>query len=200
MLGTRWSANANFISIGTYAEADRVRQSAGPTISSLLDFTDGYVKNERFVVEDDGFPNLLLNTIKACLDNGVRTPIGKHLLKELEEYLRDDSPLRSLMVWLSAGKDAGDGQLLLKRRWFMPWKRVLSLMWEVEHSRRRARGHERDASEPDRGHRRASARPPDMEPLEESGDAPPAGRRADGRRRPARGSSTISGTCTATRI
>ena len=63
-----------------------------------------------------------------------RTPFGKHLLKEFEEYLRDDSPLRSLMVWLGAGKDAGDGQLLLKRRWFMPWKRVLSLNWEVEHS------------------------------------------------------------------
>jgi cholesterol oxidase len=134
MLGTRWSANANFISIGTYSEADRVRQSAGPTISSLLDFTDGYFKNERFVVEDDGFPNLLLNTVKAYFDDGVRTPLGKHLLKEFEEYLRDDSPLRSLMVWLSAGKDAGDGQLLLKRRWFMPWKRVLSLIWQVEHS------------------------------------------------------------------
>lgn len=134
VLGTRWSSNANFISIGTYSDADRVRQSAGPTISSLLDFTDGYFKNERFVVEDDGFPNLLLNTIKAYFDNGVRTPFGKHLLKEFEEYLRDDSPLRSMMVWLSAGKDAGDGQLVLKRRWFMPWKRVLSLIWEVEHS------------------------------------------------------------------
>ena len=133
-LGTRWSANANFISIGTYSEADRVRQSAGPTISSLLDFTDGYVKGKPFVVEDDGFPNLLLNTMKAYLDDGVRTPLGKRLLQELEEYLRDDSPLRSLMVWLSAGQDAGDGQLVLKRRWFMPWKRVLNLLWEVEHS------------------------------------------------------------------
>ena len=133
-LGARWSANANFISMGTYSDVDRVRQSAGPTISSLLDFTDGYFKNERFVVEDDGFPNLLLNVVKAYLDNGVRTPFGKHLLKEFEEYLRDDSPLRSLMVWLGAGKDAGDGQLRLKRRWFMPWTRVLSLIWEVEHS------------------------------------------------------------------
>lgn len=133
-LGTRWSANANFISIGTYSEAERVRQSAGPTISSLLDFTDGYVKGKPFVVEDDGFPNLLLNTIKAYFDNGVKTPFGKRLLKELEEYVRDDSPLRSLMVWLSAGEDAGDGQLMLKRRWFMPWKRVLHLLWEVEHS------------------------------------------------------------------
>src|SRR5688572_31051592 len=107
-LGSRWSANANFISMATYAENDRVRQSTGPTIASMLDFTDGSFRDQRFVVEDDGFPNLLLNTIKAYFDNGVRTRLGKHLLKELEEYLRDDSPLRSMMVWLSAGKDAGD--------------------------------------------------------------------------------------------
>jgi cholesterol oxidase len=134
ILGTRWSANANFISMATYSKEERVRQSTGPTIASILDFADGGFRNERFVVEDDGFPNLLLNAIKAYLDGGVRTPPGQHLLKELEERLRDDTPLRNLLLWLGAGKDAGDGQLLLKRRWFMPWKRDLTLNWEVEHS------------------------------------------------------------------
>ena len=134
-LGKRWSANANFISMATYPDRDRVRQSTGPTIASMLDFTDGSFRDERFVVEDDGFPNLLLAAIKAYLDNGVRTPVGRHLLKEFEEYLRDDTLLRSLLLWLGAGKDAGDGQLLLTRRWFMPWKRVLNLIWEVENSK-----------------------------------------------------------------
>jgi cholesterol oxidase len=133
-LGSRWSANANFISMARYPDKDRVRQSTGPTIASMLDFADGGFRDQRFVVEDDGFPNLLLAAIKAYLDNGVRTPPGRHLLKELEEYLRDDTALRSLLLWLGAGKDAGDGQLQLKRRWFMPWKRVLNLLWEVEHS------------------------------------------------------------------
>ena len=104
-LGSRWSANANFISMATYAENDRVRQSTGPTIASMLDFTDGSFRDQRFVVEDDGFPNLLLAAI-VILDNGIRTPAGRHLLKELEEYLRDDTPLRSLLLWLGAGKDA----------------------------------------------------------------------------------------------
>jgi len=134
MLGTRWSANANFISMATYSEKDRVRQSTGPTIAGMLDFTDGSFRNERFVVEDDGFPNLLLNVLKAHLDTGARTRVGQHLLKELEAHVRDDTPLRDLMLWLGAGRDAGDGQLLLKRRWFMPWKRALNLSWEVEHS------------------------------------------------------------------
>jgi cholesterol oxidase len=133
-LGSRWSANANFISMATYSEKDRVRQSTGPTIAGILDFTDGSFRSERFVVEDDGFPNLLLSALKAYLDNGARTAPGRYLLKEFEEYLREDTPLRNLLLWLGAGMDAGDGRLHLERRWFMPWKRVLNLIWEVEHS------------------------------------------------------------------
>lgn len=134
MLGARWSANANFISMATYADAQGVRQSTGPTIAGMLDFTDGSFRNERFVVEDDGFPNLLLNVFKEYAASGARTRFGRHLLEEFEEYLRDDTPLRNLMVWLGAGKDAGDGQLRLKRRWLMPWKRTLSLTWDVDRS------------------------------------------------------------------
>jgi len=133
-LGTRWSANANFISMALYPEQERLRQSTGPTIASMLDFSDGGFRNQRFVIEDDGFPNLLLNAIKAYLDGRVRTRVGKHLLKEIEEFLRDDTPLRNLMLWLGAGMDAADGRLFLKRRWFTPWKRVLSLAWNVDRS------------------------------------------------------------------
>ncbi len=133
-LGARWSANANFISMAVYNKEEHVRQSTGPTISSILDFADGGFRNQRFVIEDDGFPNALLNAIKAYLDGGVRTPFGKHLLKELEEHVRDGTPLRNLLLWLGAGQDAGDGRLSLKRRWFMPWKRVLNLAWHVQGS------------------------------------------------------------------
>lgn len=133
-LGRRWSGNANFISVAAYAEDARIRQSTGPTIAGMLDFSDGSFRKEQFVIEDDGFPNLLLAAVKAYLDGGLRTRVGQHLLKEFEEYLRDDTPLRNLMVWLGAGKDAGDGELHLKRRWFMPWKRVLDLAWNVEQS------------------------------------------------------------------
>jgi cholesterol oxidase len=132
-LGDRWSPNANFISMGTYPGTDRVNQSIGPTIASVVDFTDGGYKGQRFVVEDDGFPNLLLNAIRASLENRVRTPFGRNLLNELERYVQDGD-LRNLMIWLGAGMDAADGRLRLKRRWFMPWKRVLALMWEVDRS------------------------------------------------------------------
>ena len=180
-LGSRWSANANFISMATYAENDRVWQSTGPTIASMLDFTDGSFRDQRFVVEDDGFPNLLLAAIKAYFDNGIRTPAGRHLLKELEEYLRDDTPLRSLLLWLGAGKDAGDGQLQLKRRWFMPQKRVLNLIWEVENSKSVLYAMEAMHQNLTEGNRRPSARTSHMASLQEPGDAAPAGRLSDGR-------------------
>jgi cholesterol oxidase len=134
VLGTRWSPNANFISLGTYAREQRIRQSAGPTIAGLLDFTDGAFRGERFVVEDDGFPNLLLNVFKAHAGSGGRTSFGKRLLRDLEERIRDETPLRNLMVWLGAGRDAGDGEFRLKRRWLAPWRRTLRLNWDVERS------------------------------------------------------------------
>jgi len=134
-LGMSWSPNANFISMGLYSGEGNVRQSVGLAISSVLDFTDGSFKNQRFVIEDDGFPNLLLNAIKASLDGRLRTRLGKKLLRDLEEHLREDNLLSNVMLWLGAGMDAADGQLRLKRKWYMPWRRVLSLNWDVRHSR-----------------------------------------------------------------
>jgi len=134
MLGRRWTSNANFLSLASYSEGDDLQQSTGPTISGLIDFSDGSFRNQRFVVEDDGFPNLLLAAVRAYHGGRFRTAGGKRLLKEFEDYLREDTPLRKVMVWLGAGADAGDGELHLKRRWYMPWKRVLDLKWPVENS------------------------------------------------------------------
>jgi cholesterol oxidase len=133
-LGTGWSGNANFISMAIYPRDAHVRQSTGPTITSMLDFADGGFRNQPFVVEDDGFPNVLLGALRAHLDGRMRTRFGQHLLKELEDHLRDDTPVRNLLLWLGAGKDAADGRLALKRRWFMPWKQVLNLAWHVDAS------------------------------------------------------------------
>jgi cholesterol oxidase len=117
LLGTHWSANANFLSMGRYAaDEDRVRQSVGVSISSVLDFTDGSFKNQRFVVEDDGFPNVVLNALKAYLDGSVTSATGKALLDALEHHLREDYLLSNLMVWLGAGMDAADGRFRLNAR------------------------------------------------------------------------------------
>src|SRR4051812_45159484 len=109
-------SKTNFISMGRYAaDHGRVRQSTGVSVSSVLDFTDGSFKNERFAVEDDGFPNVVLNALRAHLDNELMSSAANTLLEGLEHHLREDYALSDLMVWLGAGMDAGDGEFHLKR-------------------------------------------------------------------------------------
>jgi cholesterol oxidase len=135
VLGQHWSANANLLSTAIYKDADRVQQTLGPSISGGLDFTDGSRNGERFVIEDDGFPNLLMNSLRACLDAPGAAGFGRGLLTQIEAHVRTDPSLRNVMVWLGAGVDASDGQLSLKRRLFAPWVRDLDLQWTPEHSR-----------------------------------------------------------------
>ena len=135
LLGTHWSANANFLSMGSYrAEKGRVKQSTGVAISSVLDFTDGSFKNQRFAIEDDGFPNVILNALKAYLDNQVAISTGKALLDALERHLREDYLLSDLMMWLGAGMDAADGQLRLKPHGLLSERLELDLDWDTESS------------------------------------------------------------------
>ena len=182
LLGMHWSGNANFISMGSYrSDTGRVKQSTGVTISSVLDFTDGSFKNQRFAIEDDGFPNVILNALKACLDNQLVTSTGKALLEAPRAPPpRGPSPQRPHGV---AGRRHGRG------RWPVPPEapRVdrpalrtgsglgrRGLAW-------RARRHRRDAEKPDAGHRRSLVRPAHLEPLQEPADPAPAWRLQDGR-------------------
>jgi cholesterol oxidase len=135
LLGMHWSANANFLSMGSYrAEKGRVKQSTGVAISSVLDFTDGSFKNQRFAIEDDGFPNVILNALKAYLDNQVAISTGKALLEALEHHLREDYLLSDLMVWLGAGMDAADGQLRMRPHGLLSEHLELDLDWDTESS------------------------------------------------------------------
>jgi cholesterol oxidase len=136
-LGTSWSPNANFISMGRYGADNkgRVKQSQGVAISSLLDFTDGSYKNQRFAIEDDGFPNAVLNALKAYLDNELVTAVGNALLEGLEHHLREDYLLSDLMVWLGAGMDAADGRMHLEPHGLLAKTFELALDWQPDQSR-----------------------------------------------------------------
>jgi cholesterol oxidase len=133
-LGSGWSANANVLSMATYADGSRVQQTLGPTISGAIDFTDEDHHGQRFIIEDDGFPNVLRNALRACLDEGTRTEVGRSVLTRIEEHVRGDERSRNLMVWLGAGIDAADGRLTLRRPFFAPWRRTLDLEWSAERS------------------------------------------------------------------
>jgi cholesterol oxidase len=132
-LGRNWSANANVLSMALYEDADRVRQTSGPTISALIDFMDGSANGQKCVIEDDGFPNVLLNSLQACLDDGVKTEFGSAFLRHVEDHVRREGRTQQLMVWLGAGMDAADGELSLKRS--RSKGTALQLRWSVERSR-----------------------------------------------------------------
>ena len=83
LLGHHWSANANLLSLAVYADPNRVQQSVGPSISSAIDFMDGRDQNQRFVIEDDGFPNVILNSLRARLDAPAAAGLGGLLLKQI---------------------------------------------------------------------------------------------------------------------
>lgn len=133
-LGKNWSANANVLTPDFYGKDVKVNQSIGPTISAGLDFTDS-INGQSFMIEDDGFPNLLLNAVTAKLNTGRASPFALALQNHLRRGLDEKNPLSNVMVWLGVGVDAADGQLSLGRNWLKPWKKDLKLRWDVRQSK-----------------------------------------------------------------
>lgn len=134
-IGRNWSANANVLSMAKYSDASRVQQTVGLTISSVLDFMDGSANDQRFVIEDDGFPNALLNAFRACREHGLGMEAGQSVLRQIEDLLRGDQRSQNVMVWLGAGMDAADGRLSLSRPRLIKKSRALDLRWTPEQSR-----------------------------------------------------------------
>lgn len=130
LLGQRWSANANVLTPDIYDKEANVQQSIGPTISSGLEFMDGSVDGHRFIIEDDGFPNMLLNALTSKVSGGRGAFLARLLRSQLRRGLDENNPLSSVMIWLGAGVDAGNGRLTLARQWTRPWRKDIHLKWK----------------------------------------------------------------------
>lgn len=131
-LGEGWSPNANFMTPAFYPESVKVNQGIGPLIASGLNFMDGEIGGQRFYVEDDGFPNVLLNALQARLGG---TWLGRLFRDRLQRGLDEMNPTDRVMLWLGEGVDAGDGRLRLGRPLLAPWRQALKLDWDVKRSR-----------------------------------------------------------------
>jgi cholesterol oxidase len=134
-LGRRWSANANVFTTAVYGADVDVQQSIGPTITTGVDFMDGSAGGERFYIEDDGFPNMLLGALTTRLRSGRVDPLAWALQTHLRRGLDEKNPARNMMVWLGEGVDAGDGELRIGRAPLAPWRKELRLTWDVTRSR-----------------------------------------------------------------
>jgi cholesterol oxidase len=133
-LGHGWSGNANFLTPDVFPRSTPVDQGIGPTISAGLDLMDGAVDGQPIFIEDDGFPNVLLEALRSR--TGTLRSLGAMALqRHLARGPGEKNPLRQVMVWLGEGIDAADGRLALGRRWLTPWRQELLLSWNPAASR-----------------------------------------------------------------
>lgn len=135
-LGKGWSPNANFLTPDFHSDGNRVQQGLGPTISAGLEFMDGSVDDQRFYIEDDGFPNVIYNALRSRQASPLFRPLAWLLRRHLERGVSEGNPTRNLMIWLGEGIDAADGELRLSRRFLAPWKKDINLKWRVDASRK----------------------------------------------------------------
>ncbi len=133
-LGRGWCSNGDFLTPAIHP-GRQVRPTRGPTISSGIDFLDGGVDGQHFLIEDGGFPDVLEAAIQDGLIETKGFLRGKALNRSIQLALQGRDSLTSLMPWFAQGRDRSDGVFRLRRRWlglFGPKR--LHMDWEIGRS------------------------------------------------------------------
>jgi cholesterol oxidase len=131
-LGHDWSSNGDFLTLGIYPESRDISPTHGPTITCYINFLDKPFQDQRFVVEDGGFPPLMRDYLEGKLsqaEHGIKQPHVKAILDSIAKDLRNEDPLKNIMPWFANGVDKSNGQLYLGRSWLPPWRKHLKLDW-----------------------------------------------------------------------
>ena len=134
-LGRNWSSNGDFLTPAFHLDRN-VAPTRGPTITSAIDFLDGSVDGERFFIEDGGFPDLLRNWLDEKAKSKSLWPRQFALMLSIRRLLRRGDPLKHVMPWFAQGRDAANGQLMLKKRWWLFGRRRTFLKWRVAESKK----------------------------------------------------------------
>jgi cholesterol oxidase len=133
-LGQGWSSNGDFLTPALYLDR-AVHPSFGPTITCAIDFLDGSEGGQQFWIEDGGFPNLVLQMLKAEGIGTQRSFMVQTLLMSIQHLLQGAEPARNVMPWFAQGIDAADGQLKLARN-ILTGELFLDLRWDITKSRK----------------------------------------------------------------
>ncbi|MEX2446350.1 MAG: GMC family oxidoreductase, partial [Dehalococcoidia bacterium] len=133
-LGRGWCSNGDFLTPALHAGRD-VSPTQGPTISSAIDFLDGEVDGNRFLIEDGGFPDVLAGAVQDGLIETKGFLHGKALNLAVQRAFQGRDTVPSLMPWFAQGRDKSDGTFRLRRRWFgLFGPKRLHLDWEIGRS------------------------------------------------------------------
>jgi cholesterol oxidase len=134
-LGAGWSSNGDFLTIGLH-KGRRVDPTRGPTITSAIDFRDGSIDGHSFIIEDGGFPDVVGRWMTHASTRWSWFRRERILYRGFQQAVQESAPFASVMPWFAQGRDAADGQLELRRRWWGLFGRLrLSLDWDVTASR-----------------------------------------------------------------
>jgi cholesterol oxidase len=131
-LGRNWSSNGDFLTPAVYSQRN-ISPSIGPTITSAIDFLDGSVNNQRFWIEDGGWPNLVNDYLRNG-SSGIRNVALKTLVEGIRVGLQSVDPARAVMPWFAQGADASNGTFRLSRPWYFFGRKKLTLDWEPRRS------------------------------------------------------------------
>jgi cholesterol oxidase len=133
-LGRNWSSNGDFLTPAFHLDRP-VYPTKGPTITSAIDFLgDKQLNNQHFFIEDGGFPEVLSN---LQLHKGIRHVSGQRsrmFQQAINQTLRQPNAIDHLMPWFAQGRDAADGRLYLRRKWWIFGPRLLKMKWDIRES------------------------------------------------------------------
>jgi cholesterol oxidase len=131
-LGHNWSSNGDFLTPAFYP-GRTISPSRGPTITSAIDFLDGAVGGHRFFIEDGGFPDVVSLWLGAAKKGWSWRAPQRALVKLLRQGI--EHPLAQIMPWFAQGRDAANGRLRMRKRWWLFGSRHVSLDWDIRASR-----------------------------------------------------------------
>ena len=134
-LGRGWCSNGDFLTPAIHAGRD-LSPTRGPTISSAIDFLDGKEDGHHFLIEDGGFPDVLVNAIQDGLVETKGMLRSRAVNRMILSNLQGRDSFTSLMPWFAQGRDLSDGTFRLRRRWLgLFGEKRLRLDWEIGRSR-----------------------------------------------------------------
>jgi cholesterol oxidase len=133
-LGACWSSNGDLLTPAIHGERD-VSPTRGPTITSAIDFLDGSEGGQHFLIEDGGFPDLVGNWLKEVTRGRSLRVRERAISRTLQQLVEGRDPMKHVMPWFAQGRDAADGDLKLRRRWFgLFGRKRLHLDWDIDRS------------------------------------------------------------------
>jgi cholesterol oxidase len=132
-LGHGWSTNGDFMTVAIQEAA--VNPTHGPTITAAIDFLDGAIDGQRFIVQDGGFPEFFRGVMEAKLKFDRHNLTFSLMVVSLAWVLGRHGRISHMMPWIGQGVDAANGRWYLGRSMRPPWRRRLKLDWNITPSR-----------------------------------------------------------------